>query len=124
MEQGARYDIVEHRIKYHWYIPMQTYIYRGDYTGNSRVRFRVLEGDLKKLDGGWDLFPIENEDGFLVRYYATIQPRIPAPRWLVRKSLKKEIPGMLKIMKEISENPEKLAELDAKEKERLAKEAD
>ena len=123
METGDTYEIVEHRIKYHWYIPMQSYIYRGDYTGNTSVRFRVLEGDLKKLDGGWDLFPVEEGNGYLVRYYATIQPRIPAPRWLVRRSLKKEIPEMLQVMKNISENPNGLAELDAAEQRRLAEKA-
>ncbi len=114
---------IEHQIKYHWFVPKQTYLFRGDYDGFTRIRFRVLEGDLKKLDGGWDMFPIEDSGGFLVRYYATIQPKLPTPKWLIRKSLKKEIPAMLKVMRELSEHPERLAELDAAEEKRLAKEA-
>ena len=122
IEKDAEHEIAEHQIKYHWLVPRQIYRFRGDYEGFTRIRFRVLDGDLKKLDGGWDLFPIENSDGYLVRYYATIQPKFPTPRWIIRKSLKKEIPAMLKIMKDLSENPEKLAELDAAEEERRAKE--
>jgi len=123
IEKTTEHEIVEHQIKYHWLIPKQIYKFRGDYNGFTRIRFRVLEGDLKKLDGGWDMFPIEDSDAYLVRYYATIQPQFPTPKWLVRKSLKKEIPAMLKVMKKLSENPEKLAELDAAEKKRLAKDA-
>ncbi len=119
IEKTVNHEIAEHQIKYHWLIPRQTYLFRGDYYGFTRIRFRVLEGDLKKLDGGWDMFPIENSGAFLVRYYATIQPRFPTPKWLIRKSLKKEIPAMLKVMRELSESPEGLAELDAAEATRL-----
>ncbi len=124
IEKDLEHEIAEHQIKYHWFVPKQTYLFRGDYDGFTRIRFRVLEGDLKKLDGGWDMFPIEGTDGFLVRYYATIQPKLPTPKWLIRKSLKKEIPAMLKVMRELSEHPERLAELDAKEENRLAKETE
>jgi len=123
LEKTPEYEIAEHQIKFHWLVPRQTYLFRGDYTGVTKIRFRVLEGDLKKLDGGWDMFPIEGEDALLVRYYATIQPKFPTPRWLIRKSLKKEIPAMLKVMKDLSENPEKIAALDAAEEKRLAKAA-
>ena len=123
LEQTETFDVVEHQIKYHWLIPRQIYKFRGDYDGFTQIRFRVLEGDLKKLDGGWDFFPIEDSESYLVRYYATIQPQFPTPKWLVRKSLKKEIPAMLKIMKDLSENPEKLIELDAAEVRRQKKEA-
>lgn len=123
IEKDAEHEIAEHQIKYHWLVPRQKYLFRGDYTGFTRIRFRVLEGDLKKLDGGWDLFPIENTGAYLVRYYATIQPRLPTPKWLIRKSLKKEIPAMLKVMKELSENPARLVELDATEARRLEQEA-
>ena len=68
------------------------------------------------------MLPIEGTKAHLVRYYATIQPKFPTPRWLIRRSLKKEIPAMLKVMKDLSENPEKLAELDAVEEERRVKE--
>ena len=124
IEKDAEHEIAEHQIKYHWLVPRQIYRFRGDYDGFTRIRFRVLDGDLKKLDGGWDLFPIEGTEAFLVRYYATIQPKFPTPRWIIRKSLKKEIPAMLKVMKDLSENPEKLAELDAAEAARVAKEVD
>ncbi len=123
IEKDAEHEIAEHQIKFHWLVPKQTYIFRGDYQGFTRIRFRVVEGDMKKLDGGWDMFPIENTDAYLVRYYATIQPRFPTPKWVIRKSLKKEIPAMLKVMRELSENPERLADLDAAEARRLGKEA-
>jgi hypothetical protein len=45
LEKTPEHEIAEHQIKFHWLVPRQTYIFRGDYTGLTKIRFRVVEGD-------------------------------------------------------------------------------
>jgi len=113
IEKKADYGLYRHEIKYLWFIPKQVYTFRGDYTGVTKVRFHVVSGDLKQLDGGWDIFPMDHPDQYAVRYYATIKPGFPVPRWMVRRSLRKDIPKMLEIVKFMAENPELLSTAEA-----------
>ena len=54
-----------------------------------------FEGDLRVLEGLWRLVPLADGNGVIVVHEIRIQPKIPAPRWLVRRSLRKDLPDML-----------------------------
>ncbi len=113
LERHDDYDVVRHAVKYLWFVPRQEYIFRADYQGYRQIRFKMLRGDLKQMEGGWDLFPLAEEDAeenrFIVRYFLHVRPGFLVPRWAVRRTMKKTLPQMLAVMKDLSEHPEKLS---------------
>jgi hypothetical protein len=63
------------------------------------------------LRGSWDFaaFP----DGVLVRHVLVLQPLLPAPRWLVRRNLNKDLPDMLRCIRGLANGSGTPAALDA-----------
>ena len=51
--------------------------------------------DLKILKGRWMLSPVANENSVIVVHEIRIQPKLPAPEWLVRRNLLRDLPDMM-----------------------------
>ena len=62
-------------------------------TGNGKLF--CAGGDLKSMEGGWRFQGGENEDGIVVTHEIRVRPKLPVPRWLLRRSMRKDVPDML-----------------------------
>jgi len=92
-EGQADISRIRQAVKKSWMTPLMEYIIEVRREAPSRVDFHLIEGDLKTMEGGWRF--TETGEGLLVTHEIRVQPSFPVPRWLVRRSMRKDIPDML-----------------------------
>jgi hypothetical protein len=61
----------------------------------TRVDFRLLEGNLKAIQGEWRFTELEEGAGLLVTHAIQVQPSFPVPRWMIRRNMRRDLPDML-----------------------------
>ena len=62
-----------------------------------------MGGDMKVQEGLWQLTPLE--DGRVrVTYRASLQPKFPTPRFLLRRAVRTDTPKLMKALKRVTED--------------------
>jgi ribosome-associated toxin RatA of RatAB toxin-antitoxin module len=92
---------VQHVIKYSWYVPRLTYEFRVDMRRPVRIDFQRTSGDLDSLKGSWNLRA--NGRFTQVTYEAQSQLGFWVPQWLVRLAAKRDLPKMMRRLRDLSE---------------------
>jgi hypothetical protein len=104
------WDIVEQEAKYSWLMPAITTVIRADYKRPERIDFKRISGDLKAEDGHWMLVDppppkaSDTQESTLVEYELHVEPGFWIPRFLLRHSLRTELPAVLKAVRTRSES--------------------
>ena len=94
LQPGDTRMVLRHRVRNSWYTPTLDYSFIATRT-NDRGEANLLDGNLKVLQGSWELKPLESGNAVLVTHEIRVQPEFPAPRWLIRRSLSRDLPDML-----------------------------
>lgn len=76
-----------------WLSPTYAYVFESLRQPYARIDVHLVEGDLRALDAVW-IFE-ETAEGTRVDYELSIQSSLPAPRFLVRRNLRRGVPDML-----------------------------
>jgi len=92
---GLQYIKKHHRVNNNWYTPTIDFVFEARRTSPTHGDFNLVEGNLKVMEGQWDFQPMESGDALVVSHDIRIRSRFPAPRWLVRRVLKSDLPDML-----------------------------
>lgn len=92
---GLQFIRKKHRVNNNWYTPTLDFTFEASRTSPTHGEFHLVEGDLKAMEGQWIFRPLPGNGGIVVTHEIRIKPKIPAPRWLVRRVLKKDLPDML-----------------------------
>jgi len=95
LEPGLIRTKLHHRVKNSWYTPTLDYAILASRAPGHQGSFRLVSGNLKILEGQWTLKPLAGADGFIVTHEIRIQPKFPTPKWLVRRSLRRDLPDMM-----------------------------
>jgi hypothetical protein len=96
MLEGDRFHMtMRHRMRNSWYAPTMDYIFEARREPGGNGQAHLVEGDLKVLEGQWKFFPLADDYHVIVVHEIRIQPKIPVPKWLVRRSLRRDLPDML-----------------------------
>jgi len=103
-EADADVSIVHQVVDKSWLIPKLDYTIEVRRQPLSRVDFRLLEGDLKAMDGGWRFVLTDDGAGVIVTHEIRVQPSFPVPRWLIRRSMRNDIPDMLACLRGLTAN--------------------
>jgi len=108
------WDIVEQEAKYSWLMPSITSVVRADYKRPERIDFKQISGDLKAEDGYWMLVDPPStpstgdspdaRESTTVEYELHVEPGFWIPRFLLRHSLRTELPAVLKAVRARSES--------------------
>lgn len=95
------WQFVEHAVDHGWYAPHTQYVFRAEYEPFHRIRFTHVRGDLRDNHGVWELQPAgEGESAAtILTYRVHIVPRFYVPRWLVRSSLRRDLPLLLRSLR-------------------------
>jgi ribosome-associated toxin RatA of RatAB toxin-antitoxin module len=93
LEDTGDRALVHQVVNQSWLIPTYDYVFESLRHHYQRIDVRLLEGNLKALDGHWSFQ--ETAAGTLVDYQIRIQPSLPAPRFIVRHNISKGMPDML-----------------------------
>lgn len=96
MLEGDQFQMtMHHRIRNSWYTPTLDFIFKAMREPGGDGYTQLLEGDLKVFEGQWEFFPLRDDNAVIVVHQLRVQPKIPAPKWLVRRSLHHDLPDML-----------------------------
>ena len=89
------WQIIEHEIDFGWFVRRMRYVFRAVYTPFEQIRFTHIRGDFRVNEGIWELRPTRDGAGTLVMYRAHAVPRFYVPRWLMRATMKRDLPALM-----------------------------
>lgn len=95
LDSGDDWQIIHHDVKWIWFLPEFSYVFRADYVRNRQIDFIRIRGDLREMRGSWRLETINDGKETLVHYSVYLNPGFYIPQWVVRQSLKKNLPAVL-----------------------------
>jgi hypothetical protein len=88
---------IRHVMDYSWYAPKLRYEIRASYDPPSRVSIERISGDLRVIRGSWAL----QGDGVdtIAHYAVDLAPGFWVPHWIVRATLRRDLPKMLRALR-------------------------
>ena len=96
MLEGNQFHMkMHHRLRNSWYSPTLDFTFEARREPGGDGEAHLIDGDLKILEGRWKLSPLGDDNSVIVVHEIRIQPKLPAPRWLVRRSLRRDLPAMM-----------------------------
>jgi ribosome-associated toxin RatA of RatAB toxin-antitoxin module len=97
------WQLIAQRLDYGWYAPALDYVIRAEYFGDRTVTMRQVRGDFLVNEGRWELEPLADGVHTLLTYQIHAVPPSYVPAWLQRRSLVRELPTMLRILRSRAE---------------------
>jgi len=91
---GGRAELFKQTIKPVFFLASFEHVFRLDYTPYTRIDVNRVSGPIAHLQGIWWLLPEDNGRTLLV-YELALDPGMPIPRFLVRATLKRDLPKVL-----------------------------
>jgi len=86
---------MRHRIRNSWYTPTLDFTFEANREPGGDGEAHLIDGDLKILEGSWKFSPLADDSSVIVTHEIRIQPKLPAPAWLVRRNLQRDLPAMM-----------------------------
>lgn len=102
LSQGPGWDIREHVTAGNMFLPTIRNVFRSDYEPYRRIRFQRVDGDLKAMQGEWELMGLNEGKWTRVTYENRLSARILAPAAMVRAGLRKDTPKVLVNLRNVS----------------------
>jgi Polyketide cyclase / dehydrase and lipid transport len=99
---GGRADLFVQTIKPIFFLPTFEHVFRLDYTPYSRIDVHRVSGPIEHMEGSWWLLPQDNGRILLV-YQVAVDPGLPIPRFLVRATMKRDLPKIMMAVRERAE---------------------
>lgn len=90
--QGDR-SLVHQVVKKGWYVPKQDFVFESRREPYHVIRFELVEGNLKDMEGTWRF--LEIPEGLLVDYQIRIRPGLPVPGFIVSYVMRKGMPDLM-----------------------------
>ena len=94
-DQARGWDVREHVTRRNLIFPRMRIVFRSDYEPFGRIRFRLVEGDLKVEQGEWRLQALDGGRRTRVFYDNRLAVDWPVPKALMREALRKDTPKVL-----------------------------
>lgn len=92
-------DVREHIVSWGSLLPNVRSVFRSDYVVNRQIRFRRVAGDLKFLEGEWNLEPLANGGATRVTYQARIAVSSFVPAAMARIAVEQDVPKTLEALR-------------------------
>jgi ribosome-associated toxin RatA of RatAB toxin-antitoxin module len=99
---GGRADLFVQVIKPVFFLPTFEHVFRLDYTPHTRIDVHRVSGPIEHMEGSWWLLPQQNGRMLLV-YELALDPGMPIPRFMVRATLKRDLPKVMAAVRERAE---------------------
>jgi hypothetical protein len=99
---GGRADLFVQTVKPIFFMPTFEHVFRLDYTPHTRIDVHRVSGPIAHMEGSWWLLPQANGRILLV-YELALDPGLPIPRFLVRATLKRDLPRVVGAVRERAE---------------------
>jgi hypothetical protein len=99
---GGRADLFVQTIKPIFFLPTFEHVFRLDYTPYSRIDVHRVSGPIAYMEGSWWLLP-QDSGRILLVYHVAVDPGLPIPRFLVRATMKRDLPKIIMAVRERAE---------------------
>lgn len=99
---GGRAELFKQTIKPVFFLASFEHVFRLDYTPYTRIDLNRVSGPIAHMQGTWWLLPEDNGRILLV-YELALDPGMPIPRFMVRATLKRDLPKVLAAVRERAE---------------------
>jgi hypothetical protein len=99
---GGRADLFVQTIKPIFFLPTFEHVFRLDYTPYTRIDVHRVSGPIAYMEGSWWLLPQDGGRVLLV-YQVAVDPGLPIPRFLVRATMKRDLPKIMQAVRERAE---------------------
>jgi ribosome-associated toxin RatA of RatAB toxin-antitoxin module len=99
---GGRAELFVQTVKPVFFMPSFEHVFRMDYTPMSRIDVRRVSGPIALLEGTWWLVP-RDDGAILLVYELALDPGMPIPRFVVRATLKRDLPRVVAAVRERAE---------------------
>ena len=90
---------IEHVIRYSLFTPTMHSVFRAEFHPPYRMDFHRIGGNLEHEVGSWNLLPSAG-DATIVVYRVSLQPGFWIPKFVVRRTLQKQLPAALRSLRE------------------------
>lgn len=99
LDSGKNWEIIRHDVKWIWFLPKISYVFRAEYQKNRHIDFERIDGDLRDVKGSWHLYPLNKGRQTAVSYGVYIDPGFFLPQWIVRQVVKMQLPNLLSALR-------------------------
>lgn len=76
-----------------WLVPTQDFIFESLREPHQSIRFQLVEGNIKAMQGQWEFKQLQQ--GILVDYRIRVQPKFPVPGFIVSYVMRKGMPDLI-----------------------------
>jgi hypothetical protein len=90
----GRAELFTQTIKVAFFVPSFEHVFRLSYDPYTHIGVHRVSGPIDVLDGDWWLLP-QTEGGVLLINELAIDIGLPVPRFLIRATMRREVPKML-----------------------------
>lgn len=98
-DPNGAWDIREHMIDWAWFLPTIRNVFRSDYERPHRLRFKRVDGDLRRSEGEWRLEPLNGGTATRVHYMALLAPSSWIPVSFALSSIRTDVPKVLQALR-------------------------
>jgi hypothetical protein len=99
---GGRADLFVQTIKPIFFLPTFEHVFRLDYTPYERIDVHRVSGPIAYMEGSWWLLP-QASGRILLVYQVAVDPGLPIPRFLVRATMRRDLPKIMMAVRERAE---------------------
>jgi ribosome-associated toxin RatA of RatAB toxin-antitoxin module len=99
---NGRAELFVQTVKPVFFMPTFEHVFRLDYTPYTRIDVSRVSGPIAHMQGSWWLLPQDNGRILLV-YELALDPGMPIPRFMVRATLKRDLPKIVAAVRERAE---------------------
>ena len=103
--EGGHAELFVQTIKPIFFMPTFEHVFRLDYTPYTRIDVNRVSGPIAHMQGSWWLLPQDNGRILLV-YELALDPGMPIPRFMVRATLKRDLPRLAAAVRDRAEAAE------------------
>jgi hypothetical protein len=91
---GGTAELFVQTIKPIFFMPTFEHVFRLDYTPYTRIDVSRVSGPIAHMQGSWWLLP-QDDGRVLLVYELALDPGMPIPRFVVRATLKRDLPKVV-----------------------------
>lgn len=87
-------ELFKQTVKPAFFLPRFEHVFQLDYHPFERIEVSHISGPIDRLEGLWQLIP-RADGGVVLLHRMTVNPAFPVPRFFVRNTLERDLPGVL-----------------------------
>lgn len=88
LDDEAGRVVIRQVVKRSWAAPTQDYSYESLREPYREIRFSLVDGSLKVMEGSWQF--VEIPEGLLLDYRFRVQPGTPAPKFIIQSIINQD----------------------------------